>query len=120
MPSKSLREELLDSSMDEYDLLEPDPIGHPVTSDSPKTQSTRKSSLKPTYENPGLDTTQMYVPVVPPKHEGNLKLVLENEPIPLDDTIPTYERTGKKAYKEVHYNKEYKPPDFTSPRTKHV
>ena len=47
MPSKSLREKLLDSSMDEYDLLEPDPVGHPATSDSPKPQSSRKPSLKP-------------------------------------------------------------------------
>ena len=39
MPSKSLRKELLDSSMDDYDLLEPDPVGHPVTSDSLKTQN---------------------------------------------------------------------------------
>ena len=58
--------------MDEYDLLEPDPVGHPVTSDSPKTQSPKKTSLKPSYENPGLDTTQLYVPKKPPKLEGNL------------------------------------------------
>ena len=57
MPSKSLINELLDSSMDEYDLLEPDPIGHPVTSEPFMTKSTKKSSMKSPYENPGLDTT---------------------------------------------------------------
>ena len=71
MPSQSLRKELLDSSMDEYDLLEPDPVGHSITSDSPKTQSPKKTSLKPSYENPGLDTTQLYVPKEPPKLEEN-------------------------------------------------
>ena len=66
IPSKPLREKLSDSSMDEYDLLEPDPVGHSFTNDSPKTQNTQTSSLKPSYGNPGLDTTQMYVPKEPP------------------------------------------------------
>ena len=112
MPSKSLRQELLDSVMDKYDHFEPDPVENPVTSQSPvtkrspKTQLTRKSSLKPTYINPGLDTDAMFVPKEPPKSNGNSKLVLDNQPIPLDETIPTYGRTVKKAYKEVQYYKE--------------
>ena len=126
MPSKSLREELLASVMDKYDHFEPDPIENPVinpvTSQSPKTQNTRKSSMKPVYVNEGLDTTQLYVPMDKPRSTGQMKLVLDNQPIPLDDSIPTYGRTGKKDYKEVQYNKEYQPPEFTDPGSmvKHV
>ena len=62
MPSKSLREELLDSVMDEYDHFEPEPVKNPVVKSPIKTQNSKKSSLKPSYENQGLDTTQLFVP----------------------------------------------------------
>ena len=107
MPSKSLRQELLDSVMDKYDHFEPDPVENPATSQSPvtnkspKTRMTKKSSSKPTYINPGLDITEAYVPLEPPKSSENSKLVLGSQPLHLDDTIPTYGRTGKKSYKEV-------------------
>src|SRR6476620_9411764 len=125
MPSKSLRQELLDSVMDKYDHFEPNPVENPVTSQSPitkrspKTQMTKKSSLKPTYINPVLDTTEAYVPLEPPKSSENSKLVLGSQPLQLDDTIPTYGRTGKKAYKEVQYDQDYQPPEFKDPGFKH-
>ena len=112
--------------MDKYDHFEPDPVVNPVTSSvtsqPPKTQNTRKSSMKPVYVNEGLDTTQLYVPMDKTRSTGQMKLVLDNQPIPLDDSIPTYGRTGKKDYKEVQYNKEYQPPEFTDPgsKDKHV
>ena len=126
MPSKSLRDELLDSVMDKYDHFEPDPIKNPdtnpVTNRSPMTQNAKKSSLKSSYESQGLDTTQLYVPKEQPRPSEKSKLVLENQPIPLDKTIPTYGRKGKKSYEEVQYNKEYQPPEFNDPGfvNKHV
>ena len=41
--------------------------------------------------------------------------MLENQPIPLDETIPTCGRKGKKPYEEVQYNQEYQPPEFNDP-----
>src|SRR5688572_33008666 len=81
MPSKSLRDELLDSVMDKYDHFEPDPIENPVTSLPTKNKNAKKSFLKPTYENDGLDTTQMFVPKELPISSKNSKLILENQPI---------------------------------------
>ena len=120
MPSKSLREKLLDTAMDEYDHMEPDPVGHSVTSDSPKAEKFKKSALKPTYVNQGLDTSQLYVPLESPKQSENSKLILDNELLVIDESIPTYGRMGKKAYKDVNYSPEYHPPEFTNPRSKHV
>ena len=70
-----------------------------------------KDLILPNYMSPWI-----------PRSTGQMKLVLDNQPIPLDDSIPTYGRTGKKDYKEVQYNKEYQPPEFTDPgsKDKHV
>ena len=116
MLSKSLRDELLATAMDDYDQLEPDPVAHelPMT---PKNPSTRNSILKSTYVNQGFDTSKLFVPKEQSELDNNTKLILDNAPIPIDETIPTYGRSGKKAYKEVQYNQEYHPPEFTSPGT---
>ena len=113
MPSKSLREDLLASAMDKYDHMEPDPVATQVLPSSTKTPIPQKSSLKPSYINKGLDTTQLLVPITQLEHSS--KLVLDNDSVELDESIPTYNRTGQKAYKEVQYNQEYSPSDFQSP-----
>ena len=113
MPSKTLREDLLASSFDKYDEMEPDPVANHTNIPSKSSSSSKKSSLKPSYENKGLDTSQLYVPKA--QLENNTKLVLDNDPLTLDDTIPTYSRTGKKAYREVQYKDDYTPQEFTNP-----
>ena len=62
-----------------------------------------------------MDTSQLYVPKE--QLESNNKLILDNDPVTLDDTIPTYSRTGKKAYREVQYKDEYTPQEFISPES---
>ena len=57
----------------------------------------------------------MFVPKEPTKPSDKSKLVLKNQPILLDETIPTYGRKGKKSYEEVQYNQEYQPPEFNDP-----
>ena len=105
MPSKTLREDLLASSFDKYDEQEPDPVANHTNTPFKTSSLSKKSSLKPSYENKGLDTSQLYV--LKEQLESNNKLILDNEPVTLDDTIPTYSRTGKKAYREVQYKDEY-------------
>ena len=121
MPSKSLKEKLLASAMDQYDQLEPEPVENPKAKVI-KNSNMAKSSLKNTYVNPGMDTSKLFVPKDQQKLLNSTKLILDNDPVLLDDTIPTFNRTGKKAYNEIKYNQEYHPPDFTSPNAqrKHV
>ena len=115
MPSKTLREDLLASALDKYDEQEPDPVANHNNTPSKTSSLSKKSSLKPSYENKGLDTSQLYVPKE--QLESNNKLILDNEPVTLDDTIPTYSRTSKKAYREVQYKDEYIPQDFINPES---
>lgn len=61
MPSKSLKEKLLASAMDQYDQLEPEPVENPKAK-VVKNSNMTKSSLKNTYVNPGLDTSKLFVP----------------------------------------------------------
>ena len=48
--------------------------------------------------------------------------MLDNDPLVLDESIPTYNRTGNKLYKDIQYNEKYMPQDFTnsSHNQKHV
>ena len=63
--------------------------------------------LKPTYTNPGMDTKSLVVPRTPMTTRSKGKLMLGNNAIPLDDTIETFVRSRKKAYKEVKYKDNY-------------
>src|SRR5687768_12083390 len=65
----------------------------------PYVPTINQSALKPSYENPGIDTTRLTFP----KDDERItrskgKLLLDNVPIPLDPSIQTYVREGKKPY----------------------
>ena len=71
--------------------------------------------LKPTYTNPGMDTKSLVVPRTPMATRSKGKLMLDNNAIPLDDTIETFVRSRKKSYKEVKYKDNYRPDEFKEP-----
>src|SRR5688500_17275102 len=67
-------------------------------------------ALKPSYENPGLDTTRLTFPKDNERiTRSKGKLILDNVPIPLDPTIQTFVREGKKPYKSLNYKLDYTP-----------
>ena len=77
---------------------------------SPSNSNKDKSVLKLDYVNPGLDTTGLYSPRdtgVVTQSKGKLKL--DNDVLPLDDSIDTFVRPKKKPYKEIKYKNNYKP-----------
>ena len=72
-----------------------------------------KPVLKPSYVNPDMDTSKLIVP----KEMGRItrskgKLILDNDPIPMDDTIPTYSKSKKKPYKKIKYQSNYTPEEY--------
>ena len=69
--------------------------------------------LKLDYTNEGLDTTSLVLPKsTGPTTRSKGKLKLDNDLLPIDDTIETYTRTKKQPYKQVKYKEEYNPPEF--------
>ena len=75
----------------------------------PKSMARRDQSvLKPTYENPGIDNSCLTFPKeIITRSKGKLKL--DNVPIPIDESIKTFVRDGKRPYKEVKYKSGYIP-----------
>ena len=71
--------------------------------------------MKPTYTNPGMDTKSLVVPRTPMATRSKGKLLLDNNAIPLDDSIETFVRARKKSYKEVKYKDKYIPDEFKEP-----
>ena len=98
--------EVLDSESDDDKTPEPDP--------KPPETKTKEglTILKPTYTNPGMDTKSLVVPRTPMATRSKGKLLLDNNVLPLDDTIETFVRSRKKSYKEVRYRDNYRPDEF--------
>src|SRR5687768_3473803 len=71
--------------------------------------------LKPSYTNSGMNTKSLVVPGTPIVTRSKGRLMLDNNVIPLDDTIETFVRTRKKPYKEVEYKDKYTPDEFEEP-----
>ena len=71
------------------------------------------ATMKPDFVNQVLDTTILGVPASGPTTRSKGKLNLANDPIPNDESIETYTRTGKVPYKDVKYKGGYTPPEST-------
>ena len=71
---------------------------------------------KQKYVNPGLDTTVIEVPrVTGPITRSKGKLKLDNDVMPVDESIETFTRSKQLPYKEVQYKEQYTPPEFKEP-----
>ena len=69
--------------------------------------------IKPICTNLGLDTTNVFMPrTLGPTTRSKGKLKLDNETLPIDETIDPFTRTKKKSYEDVNYKDTYIPPDF--------
>ena len=65
------------------------------------------SVLKPNYTNLGLDTSTLETPkTLGPTTRFKGKLKLDNETLPIDETIETFTRTKKIPYKQVKYKND--------------
>jgi len=62
-----------------------------------------------------MNTKTLVVPRTPIVTRSKGKLKLDNNVIPMDDTIETFVRSGKKHYKEVKYKDKYTPEEFKEP-----
>lgn len=77
----------------------------------PAEPKTDVAILKPDYTNPGLDTSTLTVPAIGPVTRSKSKLKLDNNLLPMDESIKTFTRLGKKTHKEMKYKKLYIPPE---------
>jgi len=69
--------------------------------------------IKPICTNLGLDTTNVFMPrTLGPTTRSKGKLKLDNETLPIDETIDSFTRTKKQSYEDVNYKDTYIPPDF--------
>src|SRR5688500_16176609 len=96
MPEKLSEDLDIDETYDDMPELIPRSSLRQVPSDQP--------TLKPTYENPGIDTSQLTFPKdneIITRSKG--KLILDNVPLPLEESIKTYVRVKKKPYKSIKY-----------------
>src|SRR5687768_3403213 len=62
-----------------------------------------------------MDTKSLLVPKAPMATRSKGILMLDNNAIPLDDTIETFVRSRKKSYKEVKYKDNYIPDELNEP-----
>ena len=79
--------EVLESESDEGSTPDPNPP-------ESKTKS-GLTILKPTYTNPGMDTKSLLVPRTSMATRSKGKLMLDNNTIPLDDTIKPFSKLEK-------------------------
>ena len=77
----------------------------------PMAPKTDVAILKPDYTNPGLDTSNLTAPAIGPVTRSKSKLKLANNLLPMDESIKTFTRLGKKTHKEMNYNKLCIPPE---------
>jgi hypothetical protein len=70
-------------------------------------------ALKSDNVNKGLDSSILEVPKEDgPTNRSKGKLKLDNVVLPIDDSIKTFIRSKKKAYKYVKYKENYVPSEF--------
>ena len=68
------------------------------------------------YVNMGLDTSILAMSKTKgPMTRAQGRLQLDNDVLPIDDTIESYPRTKKVPYNQVEYKEKYTPPEFKDP-----
>ncbi|HEY9706697.1 MAG TPA: hypothetical protein V6D48_00665, partial [Oculatellaceae cyanobacterium] len=79
-------------------------------------ESVNEPVIKPNYDNPGLDRSTLAIPKTNgPITRSKGKLRLDNDILPIDESINSYPRVKKQPYKQVEYKEAYAPPVFEDP-----
>ena len=111
VPDKETATHGNDVMPNEKEVAEEETVNEPMDQEDdtlgearPTVQIRERTTFKPTYENPGLDTTHLSIP----REDGvttrsKEKLILNNDPVPLDDSIESNVRSKKKLYKGIKY-----------------
>ena len=115
MPAKQLRDSLLDSAMDPFDKLEPEPSPHPICvtdwpTNSGKTQPASIHQDQPVMDDPGVDYSKLLVPLKDPDpYSGKSLLKFSNKPMEEHPDIKVYPKKGRLPQKEISYPTTFVP-----------